>query len=191
MRTAVKWFRDICEQNRASGVIIDHTKRTVRNSFLRGDELMYGSTQKKAAFRAVHLIERSRDESRVRFSCVKMSESEHFQRFYISLTFDNPYSCVFAGAEESQTKRQSLTEANYDRIKAHLVIVSPERLSAGVLADALDIRQGSRAFSDPLRKAVADGSIKKHGAGKSTVYYYEPQDALDLDLPDPDSTADL
>jgi len=196
MRKAVKFFRDRFEEYGANGLIIDHTKRVQGNSWQqRGADLMYGSTQKKATFRQVTLIEdktppnMTPGHARVQFSCLKMSESETFESFFVDLTFgDHGWACEYAGEVTAQSKRLKKGEALLEGIVGLLKSVMPDNLSANEIAGALKVNRTNSNFSNALKAAVESGRVRSIGGGRSTKYAYVGegnQDSLDVDLPDP------
>jgi hypothetical protein len=195
MRESIKWFRDAYKHYGANGIVIDHSKRAQARSALRGADLIYGSTQKKGSWRQMALIEKvalpefTPNHARVKFTCVKMSESEEFRPFFIDLAFDEPLTCDYAELLMMESDRQTKTECHFHQIVAYLKEQAPKRLSAREIAEALGVQRNSRAFSDALQAAMKTGSVKSFGGGRSTKYAYI--DRLDFDIPDTLTTAGI
>jgi len=197
MRQSIKYFRDRFEESGANGIVIDHSKRAQSGSSLRGGDLVYGSAQKKGTWRQMTLVEKVPlakfvpGHARVKFSCVKMSEAEEFQPFFVDLTFDQgTYRCEYAGPVTSQDEETTKTNTLREAIIEHLRTTSPEPRSAIEIAEAIGTPRNSRAFSDGLTAAVIAGAVASVGKGRNTRYVYAG-DALSLEMPQVLTTAGL
>jgi hypothetical protein len=176
MREAVREIRAYFEKFKANGIIIDHSKRKQTGSSPKPADQLYGSAQKKATFRQVTHIEPVAQpfepgHARVKITCVKMSEAEKFNPFYVDVVFDEgKYSCTYGGPVNAESDRETKAEEGATKLAAYLQSVYPEAVGPTDLAHAIGTTRTSGTFKRAMTEAAE--SIEPVGKARALRYRF-------------------